>query len=221
MFCKFITLFFLDTISMITLFRPNAKPTFKLTQKYIPLLNMGYICTEPTIKSFKNEEKKQPNEKCTAHTNTNVIESLELEKAQHEWKVTMRMKLFKEILINKSVILFSPKFCFSILVTILVCSGSTNMCTLIQFHNLLLYPTFRYELLFLITLSCIWIGIFCSYIFGHYLNTDDIKETSYMLVLTFAMTVVSFFVTVAMQLHYITNSLFLEYPTFYSFLHFL
>jgi hypothetical protein len=63
----------------------HEKLTFKNTKtENNPLWSMGYIHTDPTIKSFENENKKQLNDKNTTHSNSDVIESLKLEKAQHE-----------------------------------------------------------------------------------------------------------------------------------------
>ena len=125
--------------------------------------NVGNRITQPTINSLEIKHKKISSNESTTASNTDVTTSLEFEKAQHEWQSYQRAKLFQKILSNEKVEFPFRNFIFFILGTIIVCPASTFVYTLIPLHNVVMYPSYWYEFLFI---------IFCLHIlcFSHYLR---------------------------------------------------
>ena len=144
------------------------------------------------------ESKQIFSNKSTTLTNTDVSTSLELETTLHESKANLRGKMFHKILSNEVVELSLTKFVFSVLVTILVSTASTFAFTLIPFHNMILYPSYWYEFLYLYPIWSIWAAIFFTYITGCYMNIAYIKGFRCILImwLILALTSVVFIISI-------------------------
>ena len=155
-------------------------------------------------------ERVDSNESRT-HSNTDVVTLLELETIRHESKAKLRNILFKKILSNEADKLSLLKFGLVILGTILVSTVSTFPFTLIPIHNVILYPGYWYEVLFLFPKWFIWLAIYYIYVPGFYLNIVYIKRFRHILVIFLSLTLTSF-VVIPVGYCVWTYVLHLQYP---------
>ena len=167
-------------------------------QQNVSVWTTGNVSTKQTIKTLITKHKNVSSDESTNHSNAEVITSLEVERAQHENKAYLRTNLFKQILVDEQIELSTLNFFLFILGTILVCSASTFIYTLIPLHNVIIYPSYWYEILFISTSWSIWAGFSITYYCGWYLNLSYISGVRHSLVICVTMSVIAILCTIAM-----------------------
>lgn len=154
-------------------------------------------CTKATIKPLRNKHKSISSDKSISQS-TDVITSLEFEKEQQKMKRDLREKLFKKILSNEKVGVNVLKFLFYILGTIVVCTASTFVFTLIPLHNVILNSSYWYELLPMLPFGCTWAGLMMIYFSSSVLNISYTRRNCRILEMCLVMSVESILLTVTM-----------------------
>lgn len=163
------------------------------------------------VKSLDIKFKQTLSDKNTTPTNTDVIASLELEKSQHEWEANLRKKVFHKILSNEVVELSFSRFILRTLGIIVVSIVPTFTYTLIPLHNVVLYPYYWYETLYIFGMWSIWVAILNIYLSGYYLNIRYIIQYRHLLSLWLSMIITSFLIMVIIYFIW-THALSFQFP---------
>ena len=94
---------------------------------------------------------------------------------------------------------FAEFFLF-ILVTVLLCSASSFIYTLIPLHNLILYPSYWYETLFISTYWSMWTGLCITYYCVWILKLRHTGGVRHCLVIFLSMSVIAIMSRIAMYM---------------------
>ena len=117
---------------------------------------------DKNVRDHNNPDNHQGVE--TNEEESQVPETLQLEKEQHEWRMNVRDQLFTNILSNGMVELDWKKHFFYMIATIVICGIAPFPLTLIPAHDVIRYPGYWYEFPLQVLIWTIWIGMLYPYI---------------------------------------------------------